>query len=80
MQGKLTTIMQMFEWVIFYMNLENTNYMACIPGFIWGQLDKDAYKRRTTSESATFGEQKRTKVSCDECGGTVEVFSLRNHM
>ena len=54
--------------------------MVCTPGFIWGQLGVEAYKRRATREGPTFWERKRTRVSCEEGGGAMAAYSLRHNM
>ena len=53
-------------------NLRKTKAMVCTPGFIWGKWRELANKRRVTGEVATFGEQKKMRVSCNVCGVKVE--------
>ena len=43
--------------------LEETKATVFTPGFVWGQIGEEAYKRRATSEGATFQERKQTRVS-----------------
>ena len=59
------TLVRMFEWVGLYMNLGNTKFMTCNPGFIWVQMYKYSYKRRAAGKSATFRYGKRMRVSCN---------------
>ena len=35
-------------------NLVKNKVMVCTPGFIWGQIGEEAYKRRTTGEGEMF--------------------------
>ena len=53
--------------------------MKYTPGFIWGYLDKDNYKKRGKGDGYTFRERKRMRVSCDACGGIMTVSSLMYH-
>ena len=61
-------------------NLEKTNAMVCMHGFIWGKWGEVAYKRRTTGEGATFRERKKTRLSFTECGVTVAASYLKVHL
>ena len=61
-------------------NIGKTKAVLCTPGFIWGQLIVKEYKRRATGEEATFREQKKTRVSCEECRIEMTALSLRDHM
>ena len=36
---------------------DNTKDMVCTPGFIWGQIGKEAYKRRATEGGEVLGEE-----------------------
>ena len=51
-----------------------------MPGFIWVQQGVDAYKQRYTGEGPTFQERKRSRVSCDDCGGKMADYSLQHHL
>ena len=46
--------------------------MVFTRGFIWGQIGAEAYKQRVRGEGEKFWERKRTRVSCSECGVSVE--------
>ena len=59
---------RMFEWVGFYTNLGKTKSMMCTPGFIWGNLGNDYYKRQAMGKGATFRERKTTGGIYDNCG------------
>ena len=67
----LTTMVIVFERVGLQTNLIKTKSMVCTSGFIWGQHGVDAYTRRAMGEGPTFMERKRTRESCEECGGTM---------
>ena len=73
-------MVRMFERVGFQKNLNKTKAMLCKPGFIWGQLGAEAYKRKYTGEGPTFWEINRTRVRCEECGDTMDASSMRHHM
>ena len=66
-------LMNIFERVGLYKNLGKKQSMKCIPGFIWAQMGKETYKRRTMGEGDNFWEWKQTMVSCGECGVTTVV-------
>ena len=53
-QGMLTTLVQMFEWVGMYAILGKSKTMTCTLRFIWGQLGKGEYKQRVRDEGTTF--------------------------
>ena len=67
----MKTRMLVFDRVRRYMNLGKTKAMTCNPGFIWGYMVNDAYNWRMVREGGTFLEQKRTRVSCINCGVTM---------
>ena len=50
------------------------------PRFIWGQQGEASYKRRAMGEGYTLRYQKRTRVSCNECGVNMEASSLLHYM
>ena len=79
-QTALTTMVRMFERVVMQTNLGNTKAIICTPGVIWGKQGVEAYTRRATGEGPTFCKRKRTRVSCNECGGAMAVSSLQHHM
>ena len=60
-------------------NLSNTKAMVCKPGLILGQQGTAAYKSRVMVEDM-FCEQKKTRVSCKECRGGVEVSLIHHYM
>ena len=55
-QGTLTTTIWMFYRSILYTNLGKTKSMTCTPGFVWGHMGKDKYKRWEMGEGAPFWE------------------------
>ena len=73
-------MVRMFDRVGLQTNLGKTKAMICMPGFIWGQHGVEVYNRRDTGEGPDFQEGKSTRVSCDDCGGTMYAYSLRHHM
>ena len=58
LQGLLTTLMRMFEWIGLYTNLGKIDSMTCTPGFIWGHLGKDAYKMWEIGNGNNFCERR----------------------
>ena len=70
----------MFGKLLLQTNLGKTKEMMCTTGFIWGKLGVSAYKRSVMEEGATFREQKKIRVSYEECGTAMTVSSLRHHM
>ena len=80
MQAVLTKMEIIFERVGLQENLNKTKAMICTPGFIWGKQGDEAYKRKATGEGPTFWERKRTRVSCEVCGGKMAASSLKHHM
>ena len=79
-QGILTTLVQVFEYVDLYANLWKTKFMSCTPGLIYDHLIKYSYKWWATVEGANFWEQKRMRVSCNKCIRTMAESSPRNDM
>ena len=79
-QGTMTSLIQVFERVEIDMNLGKTNPMTCISSFIWGEMGKKAYMRRSIGEGATFREIKQTQVSCNKCCVTMSESSLRHSL
>ena len=73
-------MVRIFERVGLQTNLGKTKAMICMPQFIWGKQEAEAYKRQATGEGPTFGDRKRTRVSCKVCGGTMYAYSLIYHM
>ena len=69
-----------FEGVGLQTNLRKTKAVVYTPGLIWGQQGVEAYRRRATGEGPTFREMKITRVSCEECGGTMGDYSLQRHI
>ena len=70
----------MFERVSLQKKLGKTKAMICMTGFVWGRQGVEAYKQRATGGGPTFQESKRTRVSCEECGGSMAAYSLKHHM
>ena len=79
-QGTLTTLMRVFERLRLYTNLGKAKSMPCTPGFIWGKMGQDAYKRRAMGEGAIFWEWNFTRVSIIKCSAMMAESSLRNNM
>ena len=52
----------------------------CTLGFIWGQRGVEVYKRIDKGEGSTFLEMKRTRISFEECGGTMAAYFLQQYM
>ena len=50
----LTTLVQIFYLVGLYTNLGKNKSMTFSPGFIWGHMGKDAYKRQAAVKGVTF--------------------------
>ena len=73
-------MVRVFKNVGLQTNLGKIKAMTFTLGFIWVQQRVVAYKRRAPGEGDTFGERKRTRVICTECGGTMAASSLRYHM
>ena len=69
----------MFEKLSLHKNLYNTKALIYTLGFIWGKHGAEAYKQIYTGEGTTFWKMKRTRVSCEVCGGTMFASSLRHH-
>ena len=80
LQESLLATVSMFCRVGLAKNLDKTKFMVCMPGFIWVQLGKEAYKRRAMGEGVTFQERTRTQVSCAECRSLVTDSYLNHHM
>ena len=76
----LTLVVRMFKIVVIQTNLGKTNSIVCTPGIIWGQHGVAVYKQRGTGEGDTFEGQKKTRVSCEECGTAMTALSLRHNM
>ena len=75
-QAALTKMVRMFERFRLKTNLNKTKAVICTPGFIWGQQGAEVYKQLSTGEGPTFWESKRTRVSFEECGETMDASSL----
>ena len=61
-------------------NLDKTKAMIYTPGLICGQKGAETYTRQDTGEGPKFLERKRTRISCEVCGGTIAASSLQHHM
>ena len=79
-QGTLMTLVWIFDQVGIYTNLGKTKSMVCTPGFIWGEMGKEAYNQQAMGEGATLKEQNRTRVSCRERRVTMEASYLQQHV
>ena len=79
-QKTLTNMVRMFEMMVLKENFGGTKALVCNPGFIRGQQGTSAYKRREMVEGETFLERKRTRVSHEECGGTMLASYLCHRM
>ena len=75
-QAALTKMVRMFDRVGLQTNLDNTKAMICTPGFVWGQQGDEAYHQGAIGEGPTFRERKKTRISCEMCGGTMVASSL----
>ena len=73
-------MVRIFRRVGLRKNLSKTKAMICTPVFIWGKQVFEAYKWRDTGEVSTFLKINRTRVSCKDCGGTMDASSMRHHM
>ena len=72
MQTTLISIVRMFDRVGLQTNLSNNKSMVCMPGFIWVQQVVEEYNQRPTGERPIFRVRKGIRVSCEECGGTID--------
>ena len=64
-QTTRTAMIRIFKRIGLQTNLGRTKSIICTPGFIWGKQGVEANKRRATWERPTFGEGKKTRVSCE---------------
>ena len=80
MKKTLLAIVRMFKRVGLQKNIGNTKSMVFTQGFLWGKRGILTYKRRARGEGVTFGERKRTRVSCEELRGEMMASSLFHHM
>ena len=79
-QGTLTTTIWMFYRSILYTNLGKTKSMTCTPGFVWGHMGKDKYKRREMGEGTTFWEYNCTRVIISKFSAIMTESSLRKNI
>ena len=61
-------------------SLGKNKLMVYTIGFIWGKLRVAENKRRATGEGLMFKEQKKTRVSCEECGMAMSALLVHQHI
>ena len=78
--GALEVMINMLFRMGLESNLKKTKTLVCTPRVIWVKCGETAYKQQAAGEEETLREQKKTRVSCTECGVTVAVLYLKTHM
>ena len=79
-QTTLKAVVRIFDRLGLHKNLYKTKVIICNLGFISSKQGVALYKLKATGEGGTFREQKKTRVSCEECGTAIKALLLRHCM